>query len=507
MTFNLIIILAVGIAVGIFIGYVARIWISKKETESAEVKARELIKSAKTKQQEMFFKAREEALKIIEEAKKEEANRRREIKILEERLVKRESLFDQKLLELEERERVLAERANKLERIKEKIKALHEEANRRLEEIAGMDKETAKNLLLEQIEKEYQNAVFERIRKLEKFGAEEIEKKARELLTSAIERLAVSVATERTTSSINLPSDEMKGRIIGREGRNIRVIEQLTGTEIIIDDTPNAVFVSSFSPIRRELAKRALEKLIQDGRIQPARIENFVNEVKKELAQDIKKAGEEAIYSLGIAGINSKLVQILGRLKYRTSYGQNVLQHSIEVANLSALLAAELGADEVLAKKAGLFHDIGKAMDQEVVGTHPAIGKELAEKYELPAEVVTAIATHHDDHPPILEAVIVKVADALSGARPGARRDAYEDFLKRLEELEKIAKTFAGVEKAYAIQAGRELRVFVKPQEIDDLAATKLARQVADKIEEELKYPGEIKVTVIRENRVIEYAR
>ncbi len=507
MFFNATIFVAIGIAVGIFVGYLVRVWIAKKQTESAEARAQELIKSVKVKQQEMFFKAREEALKIIEEAKKEEIERRREIKILEDRLVKREALFDKKLFELKEREQILNERTSKLEAIKEKIKMMHQEASRKLEEIAGLSKEEAKNLLLERVEREYQEAILERIKKLEKFGSEEIAKRTRELLVSAMERSASSVASERTTSLVNLPSDEMKGRIIGREGRNIKVIEQLTGTEIIIDDTPTAIFISSFSLIRRELAKRALEKLIRDGRIQPTRIESFVNEAKEELFQDIKEAGEEALYSLGITGINPKLVPLLGRLKYRTSFGQNVLQHSIEVANLSALLAAELGADEFLVKKAGFFHDIGKALDHEVEGTHPAIGKELAEKYELPAEITAVIASHHEDHPLTLEAVIVKVADALSGARPGARRDTYEDFLKRLEELEKVAKSFSGVEKAYAIQAGRELRVFVKPQEIDDLTATKLARQVADKIEEKLKYPGEIKVTVIRENRVIEYAR
>lgn len=507
MSLDLIIISAIGVAVGIFVGYWVRIGIAKKQTESAEARAQEIVKSAKIKQQEMFFKAREEALKIIEEAKREEVERRREVKALEERLMKRESLFDKKLLELEERERILSERMNKLEVVKEKIGALHQEAARKLEEISGLSKEEAKNLLLEKIEQEYKDILLERIKKLEKETSVEIEKKTRELLLVAMERLASSVAAERTTSLVNLPSDEMKGRIIGREGRNIKVIEQLTGTDIIIDDTPNAIFISSFNPIRRQLAKRALEKLIQDGRIQPARIENYVQEAKQELLEDIKQAGEEALYSLGITGVNPKLIQLLGRLKYRTSFGQNVLQHSIEVANLSAILTAELGGDEILAKKAGLFHDIGKAIDHEVEGTHPVIGKELAEKYDLPTEVISAIATHHEDRPTTFEAIIVKAADALSAARPGARRDTYEDFLKRLEDLEKIAKSFPGVEKSYAIQAGRELRVFVKPQEIDDLAAIKLARQVADRIEEELKYPGEIRVTVIRENRVVEYAR
>ncbi|MGC9048956.1 MAG: ribonuclease Y [Patescibacteria group bacterium] len=499
--------LTIGFIVGLIIGYLIRRWFVQQKIESAERRAEELLKAAKIKQQEIFFKAREGALKIIEEAKKEEQERRRDLKAAENRLEKRQSLFDKKILELEERQRELTEKTNRLEEVKQKIKQLYEEAKRKLEEIAGYTTEEAKKVLFEQIEKDYQAVVLERIRKLEQQGSEEIEKKVQQVLLTAMERLASSVAAERTTSLVNLPSDEMKGRIIGREGRNIKVIEQLTGTEIIVDDTPSVIFISGFNPIRRQLAKRALEKLIADGRIQPARIERYVDEAKGELIQDIKSAGEDAVYQLGITGLEPKLIQILGRLKYRTSYGQNVLQHSIEVANLSAILASELGADITIAKKAGLFHDIGKAVDQEVEGTHPEIGKELGQKYGLPEEILIPIATHHEDHPPTLTAVIVKVADALSAARPGARRDTYEEYLKRLEDLEQIAKTFKGVEKAYAIQAGRELRIFVIPQEIDDLAAAKMARDVANKIEEELKYPGEIKVTVIRENRITEFAR
>jgi ribonuclease Y len=342
---------------------------------------------------------------------------------------------------------------------------------------------------------------------LERESSEVLDKKARDLLSLAIERCASSHATEITTTTVSLPSDEMKGRIIGREGRNIKTIEQLTGTEIIVDDTPEAITVSGFSPIRRHVAKRALEKLILDGRIHPGRIEEAVEQAKKDLAIDIKKAGEEAVYELGVAGLDPKLVQILGRLKYRTSFGQNALKHSVEVAHLSALLAEELGANVTVAKKAGLLHDIGKAVDHEVTGTHPEIGKDIAKKFNLPEEIIIPIATHHEDAPPTLEAVIVKVADAISGARPGARKDTYEQYLQRLEDLEKVATSFDGIEKAYAIQAGREIRVFVAPDKIDDLAALKLAQAIAKKIEEELKYPGEIKVNVIREKRIIEYAR
>lgn len=499
--------LTIGFIVGLIVGYLIRRWFVQQKIESAERKAEELVKQAKIKQQELYFKSREEALKIIEEAKKEEQERRKELRSAEDRLERRQSLFDKKILELEERQRELTEKTNRLEEVKQKIKQLYEEAKRKLEEIAGYTVEEAKKVLFEQVEKDHQAVILERIKKLEQSGAEEIDKKTKQMLTTAMERLASSVASERMTSAVNLPSDEMKGRVIGREGRNIKVIEQLTGTEIIVDDTPNVIFISGFNPIRRQLAKRALEKLIVDGRIQPARIEKYVDEAKKELVQDIKSAGEEAVYQLGIVGFEPKLVQLLGRLKYRTSYGQNVLQHSIETANLSSILASELGADVVLAKKAGLLHDIGKSVDQEVEGTHPEIGKELAQKYGLAEEIITPIATHHEDHPPTLIAVIVKVADALSGARPGARRDTYEEYLKRLEDLEQVAKTFKGVEKTYAIQAGREIRVFVMAQEVDDLAAAKMAREIADKIEQELKYPGEIKVTVIRENRITEFAR
>lgn len=493
--------------IGLILGYLISWLISRYKTNTAKKRAEELIKNAKIKQQEIYFHAKEEALKIIEEAKREERERRRELKYAEERLEKRQSLFDKKLLELEEKQRELNEKAKNLEAAKEKIKELYSEAVKKLENIAGFTKEEAKKYLLEKVEETYKNDILERINKLVKYGSEEIEKKTRQLIITAIERLASSVASEKTRTAVNLPSDEMKGRIIGREGRNIKVIEELTGTEIIVDDTPNLIFISGFSPIRRQLAKIALEKLIADGRIQPARIERFVEEAKKELAQEIKKAGEDALHQLGIVGINPALVQILGRLKYRSSYGQNVLKHSIEVANLAAMLAAELNADVSVAKKAGLFHDIGKALDQEVEGTHPEIGKRLAEKYGLPKEVIIPIATHHEDHPPTLEAIIVKVADAISSSRFGARKDTFEDYLKRLEELENLAKSFPGVEKAYAIEAGREIRVFVRPNEIDDLKANKLAREIASRIEEELKYPGEIKVTIIRENRIIEYAR
>ena len=501
------IIVIIGVIFGGILGYLIRQEISRHQVDTAEAKAKEIITKAKVKQQEIFFKANEEALSIIEEAKAEEKKRRQELQTLADRLDQRQSLFEKKLLKLDEDKEKIEKEKEKIEKAKEKIKALYEEAKKKLEEVAGLSAEEAKQELFKKIEQEQEREILDRIRKLEKQGAEQIEKKAKQLITEVVERCSSSHVADITTSSVSLPSDEIKGRIIGREGRNIRALEAATGAEIIVDDTPLAVFVSAFSPLRRELAKRTLEKLILDGRIQPARIERVVESVKQELSAEIKKAGEEAVYNLGIVGLDPKLVQLIGRLKFRTSYGQNVLVHSIEVANLAYLLAQELGADANVCKKAGLLHDIGKALDQEVEGTHPEIGKEIAEKYNLPEEIIVPIATHHQDKPPTLEAVIVKVADAISGARPGARRESYEEYLKRLDELEKIASSFEGVEKSYAIEAGRELRVFVKPEEISDLQALEVAKKIAKRIEEDLTYPGEIRVTVIRENRIIEYAR
>jgi len=497
----------VSLLAGFFIGWIVRQKVAAHLTQSAETKARDIISKAKIKQQEVFFKAKEEALKIIDKAKKEEDTRRRELKITEERVEKRQNLFEKKILELEESRKTLSTEKDNIEAAKDKIRQIYDKARAELEKISNLTAEEAKELLLENIEEKIKGDILARIKKLENYGAEEIEKKAKNLITSVIERCAAAHTSETTTASVSLPSDEVKGRIIGREGRNIRVIEQLTGVEIIVDDTPDVVFVSAFNPIRRQLAKLVLDKLILDGRIQPARIERIIQETKKELARDIRKSGEDAVYKVGVTGLDPKIVQLLGRLKYRTSYGQNVLQHSIEVANLSAMLAEELGANVAVSRKAGLLHDIGKAMDFEIQGTHPEIGKDIGEKYNLLPEVIIPIATHHDDHPPTLEAIIVKVADAISSARPGARKGTYQEYIKRLEELENIAKKFKGVERVYAIQAGRELRVFVSPGKIDDLKASKLARKIADQIEEELKYPGEIKVTVIRENRISEYAR
>ncbi|KKW00668.1 MAG: Ribonuclease Y [Parcubacteria group bacterium GW2011_GWA2_48_9] len=498
----------VGIPGGMITGYFARkVW-AAKQIDTAEARLQQLTQETNNKQKEILLKAKDQALQIVEDAKREERIRRTEITQLQSRLEKREGLFDQKLIDLENRQQKLQDRATEIEAIKGQIEKIRQDQTDKLERISGLSREEAKNILLENVETSVKDDLFQRVKHLEKTGLEEYERKAREIMSSAMQRYAASHAAETTTTVINLPSDEMKGRIIGREGRNIKTIEQLTGVEIIVDDTPESILVSGFSPIRRHLAKRALEKLIQDGRIHPGRIEEAIDQAKKELARDIREAGEEAAYEVGIAGIDPKLLQILGRLKYRTSYGQNQLRHSIEVAHISSMLAEELGANVSIAKKGGLFHDIGKAVDHEIQGSHTEIGYDiLKRKFGFPEEIAYICIGHHDDQPKTIEAVIVKVADALSGARPGARKDTYEQYVKRLEDLEAIAKSFDGVEKTYAIQAGREVRVFVTPEKIDDWTATKMAKDIATKIQQELKYPGEIKVTVIREKRVIEYAR
>ncbi|MEA3463753.1 MAG: ribonuclease Y [Patescibacteria group bacterium] len=492
---------------GFFIGWWLRKQRASAQVANTEVKTKKIIADTKTKQKELLLEAQDKSLQIIKEAKNEYEKRRQEISNLQSRLEKRETIFSQKLLELQDKQQQLYDRVNKVEEVKEKIKQIKQEQLAKLEKVAKMSRDDAKKILIKNVETEIENDLIIRINKLEKESTGVLEEKARDLLAGTMQRLASTYTTAMTTTMVDLPNDEMKGRIIGREGRNIKTIEQLTGVEIIVDDTPNAITISGFSPIRRHIAKKTLDYLIKDGRIHPAKIEEAIEEAKKELALDVKKAGEEAIYEVGVTGLDPKLVQILGRLKYRTSYGQNALKHSIEVAHLSTLLAEEMGADVIIAKKSGLLHDIGKAVDHEVQGTHPEIGGNIARKFGLPQEIINPIETHHDDRPPDLISIIVKVADAISGARPGARHDTYEQYIQRLEELEKIATSFDGVEKAYAIQAGREVRVLVTPEKINDLTAHNIARDIAKKIEQELKYPGEIKVNVIRETRVIEYAR
>ncbi len=495
------------IAGGFFIGYLFYKKSANSKINNAAEKADKLINEAKIKEKDLLLKAQDKALKIIEESKREEASRRNEINSLQKRLEQRETSFSQKLLDLQEKQQKLFDKVNEVQEIKERIKNIKAEQETKLESISGLNRDQAKEILIKNVEEKSADDLMVRINKLENTAEEALGEKAKNIMALAMQRMVSSYTVELTTTTVDLPNDEMKGRIIGREGRNIKAIENMTGVEIIVDDTPNAITVSGFSLIRRHIAKKTLDYLIKDGRIHPTKIEDAVENAKKDIALDIKKAGEEAMYEVGVTGFDPKLVQILGRLKYRTSYGQNALKHSIEVAHLSAMLAEELGADVTLAKKGGLLHDIGKAVDHEVQGNHTEIGRDIAKKFNLPAEIIAPIETHHDDKPSTLIAVIVKVADAISSARPGARNDNYENYLQRLEELEKIALTFDGIEKVYAIQAGREVRVFVQPDKIDDLKAYNLARDIAKKIENELKYPGEIKVNVIREMRVTEYAR
>lgn len=496
-----------GILAGVALGYQMRKMWAVKRKDTIETKVETLINEAKAKQKEVLLEANDKALKIIEEAKNEERQRQQELQRLQKRLESRETLFDQKLLDLESKKQELIDKAEKIEGIKKEVNKIKEEQLAKLEKVASLTKEEAKGILLKNVESESAEDLMVRMKKLNEQSQLELDKKARELLTLAVQRCAVNHATENSTSVVDIPNDEMKGRIIGKEGRNIRTIERLTGVEIIVDDTPNAITISGFSPIRRQVAKRALENLISDGRIHPAKIEEAIITAKKSLAIEIQEAGDAAVYELGITGLDPKVIQILGRLKYRTSYGQNILNHSIEIAHLSALIAEMLGADISIAKRGGLFHDIGKAVDHEIQGTHPEIGYDILKKFGVDEEVAYIAKAHHDTAPKTLECIIVQAADAISGARPGARKDSFEQYIQRLEDLEKIAKTFDGVDNCYAIQAGREIRVFVKPEQVDDLTAVNMARDIAKKIEGELKYPGEIKVTLIRETRVTEFAR
>ncbi len=498
----------VSLAVGSGAGWFFRQSIAKKQLDSAEGKAEKLTQEAEQKSQEMILNAKNKAVEILEEAKKKEKEREDQILRSEQRLEKKEITIDQKTEEVEKSRQLLEQKVEEVRKIRQEAEEARKRELERLEKIAGLSKEQAKAILLQLTEEENRAALAERIAKIEREGREDIEKRAKNLMTSVIQKYAGSHAAEVVTTTVSIPSDEVKGRIIGREGRNIKALEKLTGVEIIVDDTPEAVVISGFDPVRREIARLTLEKLIGDGRIHPTRIEEAVEFAKKEIENKIKEAGEAATYDLGIAGLDPKLVHLIGRLRYRTSFGQNVLLHSLEVAHLSGALAAELGADVAVAKKAGLLHDIGKAVDHEIQGTHIEIGMKILEKFSMPQEVVDAMKSHHEDYPfETPESFIIAAADAISASRPGARKDTLEKYLKRLEELETTANSFAGVEKTYAIQAGREIRVFVKPEEIDDLGALKLAREIADKIEADLKYPGEIKVNVLRETRSVEYAR
>ena len=496
------------LGIGSILGYYARQSIARRNYRTIEAKLQKKVEKTRQEVEEITREAKQKAEEIVQAAKEEEDKRRQRLLKTEQVLLKRENILDTKLTGLETKEKEFQGKIKRLKEVKESLENLKQEALGNLERISELPKEEAKKELLTSIEKEFQQEILERIRKLEKAGIERFEVRAKEILTSAVQKCALSQAQEITTSTVSLPDEDVKGKIIGKEGRNIRTLEKLTGVEIIVDDTPQTVILSSFDPVRRYIAKISLEKLIQDGRIQPARIEEIVSKTKEEISSQIKDAGETAIYDTGILDLDPKLVQLLGRLKFRTSYGQNVLLHSIEVAHLAGSIASEVGADAKIAKKAGLLHDIGKAVDHQIQGSHVEIGIRILEKFGVEKKVIDAMKSHHEEYPyESPESVIVQTADAVSGSRPGARKDTLEEYLKRLGELEKVASSFSGVDKAWALQAGREIRVFVKPEELDDLAARKLAREIANRIQEELRYPGEIKVTVIRESRVIEYAK
>jgi len=506
--FILLLVGFLALGAGSLFGYFARQSIARKKADTIEIKLQKKISQVKKETQDLISKAEEKATQIIETAKKETESQRREIFTAEKLILKRENVLNERVSNLEEKEKDFHQKVDKLKEIKANLEDLRQKELKDLERVAKLSKEEAKKELLENIEREYQKDVLGRIRKLEEAGLEKYEKKAKEILALAIQKYGLSQAQELTTSTVSLPSEDIKGRIIGKEGRNIRTLEKLTGCEIVVDETPETVLISSFDPLRRQIAKNALEKLIQDGRIQPARIEEVVKAAESEINSQIKEAGERAVYETGVIDLDPKIIQLLGRLRFRTSYGQNVLLHSIEVSHLAAALASEIGANVKVSQKAGILHDIGKLVDHQIQGSHTDIGIKILQKFGVEKEVIDAMKAHHEEYPAeSLEAILVKCADQISGARPGARKDTLENYLKRLEDLEGIANSFPGIEKTYAIQAGREIRVFVKSEEVDDLGAKKLAREIADKIQEELRYPGEIKVTLIRENRVVEYAR
>ena len=493
---------------GLLIGYLLRHLVASRSVSSAESKAEGLLSDAKSQSQDILLEAKNKALKVLEDAKKEEKERRDQTLKIENLLTNKEVELEQKSKELHSEKENLKTKAGELVVIKTDLEAARQKQLKELERVAGLDRQEAKAELMAKTEEEYKDDFYKRINKLEQEQKEELERRAKEILTLAIQRYSGSHIADITTTVVSLPSDEVKGKIIGKEGRNIKTIERLTGVDVIIDDTPEALVISGFDPVRRQVAKLAIEKLIADGRIHPAKIEEMVEKARAELNEKIKEAGEAALFETGVGPMDPKLTYLLGRLAFRTSYGQNVLLHSIEMTHIAGMLAAELGVDVSIAKKGALFHDIGKAVDHEVQGTHVEIGRKILQKFGVDERVVKAMEAHHEEYPYVtLESRIVQSADAISGARPGARKDTVEIYLKRLGDLERIAGSFDGVDKSYAIQAGRELRIFITPTKIDDLGAIKLAKDIAKKIEEEMKYPGEIKVNVIRETRAIEYAR
>jgi ribonuclease Y len=508
---NIIWIIVAGI-VGILLGGVAVIVVERvlasSRLEQTKMTIVKMIEEAQTKAKETELAAEREALNTRNQAEADVQKRLGELRKEDERLHQRREALDKRMDRLEDRERKLNQRQSRLDRMKNQIETLHEQQTAELERIANLSQEEAKDLLLQEVESYTRNEMAGVIRQVEAQVQQEADQKAREIITLAIERCAAEQVAETTVSMVSLPNDDMKGRIIGRNGRNIRAIEQATGVDVMVDDTPEAITLSSFDPVRREIARVAVSKLVTDGRIHPGRIEKVVEKATDEVNAVIAEEGDRAVLDVGVPGLHPELVKLIGRLKYRTSYGQNLLLHSIQTAHIAGMMAAELGADVTLAKEAGLLHDIGKAVDHEVEGTHAAIGAEIVKRYGRSARVVNCVAAHHNEtEPQCLEAILIGAADAVSSARPGARRESMENYLRRVKGLEDIANSFKGVSQSFAIQAGREIRIIVKPDDVDDLAAIQLSKDIARRVEESLQYPGQIKVTVIRETRAIDYAK
>jgi ribonuclease Y len=500
--------IVVAVAGGALLGFLARgVW-AAQAIKAAQDKAGRIVAEARAQQKDLILEAKDEKLRLQREAEDEARARRAELNNLERRLLQRDEQLDQRSDMLEQRDRKLIDREREIERVREDLAKAHLEHVAALERVSGLTAEDAKALLLEAVREEAEHDAVRVARAIERQARDEASEKAREVIVTAMQRVAADHTAEHTVTAIHLPSDEMKGRIIGREGRNIRALEQATGIDLIIDDTPETVVLSGFDPVRREVARLALTKLISDGRIHPGRIEEVVNKARAEVDLVIRQAGEQAAYDAGVPGLPPEILKLLGRLKYRTSYGQNVLMHVVETSRLASIIAAEVGADVQAAKVGGLLHDIGKAVDHEVEGPHAAIGAQIAQRHSLPMKVINGIAAHHQEvEYACIEAPIVQIADAISASRPGARGESMETYVKRLEDLQAIAESFEGVERSFAVQAGREVRILVRPEEIDDLTAMRLARDIVKKIEQQLTYPGQIKVTVIRETRAVEYAK